>query len=132
MPLYKNASTERVTIGGGILEPGSTISTQTYLSPLPVGVTLLADAPMANPILLAQKYTIDTVIPMPLGVTRFQIHFYVESGYPTVRYNSDTNDPALLLYEGAVWNTRCFDRVINDIRLSNMTGCEVWVIIEKL
>lgn len=132
MPIYKNISTVRKEIAGVILEPGEEKPFEVWLSPLPADILKVSDAPYSNPIVLSEKYTSNTTVAVPEGVTRFQIHIYVAKGSPAINFSSSSNTPALKLYPTAKWNIRCFERVINDIRLSNMTDAEVWIIIEKI
>ena len=119
MPLYKNNTSERVNILGVLIGPGEIKPTNIWLDPLPAGITKEADAPMFNPVIYSAKKTNATVtIPIPTGETRFNIHIQVISGELTVLFNAAANTPALILGADAKWNTRVFERSINDIRLS--------------
>jgi len=118
MPLYKNSTSNRVNILGVLIEPGEIKATNIWLDPLPAGVTLEADAPMFNPTIYSVKHTNATItIPVPTGETRFNVHIHVISGEVSVVFNAAANTPALILGIGAKWNTRVFERSINDIRL---------------
>jgi hypothetical protein len=130
MPLYKNNATERKTINGQAVEPGQTISTEVYLSPLPTGITKLSDSPFYNPIVLSASYTSTTTVAIPAGINRFNLHFYVESGSCTIAFNDAGNTPVLSLYATARWNQRVFDRWCDKVIITIPSG-KVWLIIEK-
>ena len=140
MPKYLNGSTRRIVIDGAPIGPGESVETLEFLDltntdAYPAGVTKVTDAPMYNPIILSQEVIGDTTIAIPLTddlgnkVTRYTIHFYVETGEPVITFSSASNLPALKLYTGAKWNVRSYGRIINDIRIA-VTGI-VWVIVEK-
>jgi len=140
MPEYLNGSTKRIVIDGAPIGVGERVTTLEFLdltdtNAFPAGVVKVADAPMYNPIILSKEVTGDETIAIPLvddlgnKVTRYTIHFYVETGEPVITFSSASNLPALKLYTGAKWNVRSYGRIINDIRIT-ITGI-VWVIIEK-
>jgi hypothetical protein len=130
MPLYKNSTSKRVNILGVLIEPGEIKATHIWLSPLPAGVTLEADAPMYNPTIYSALHNTGVTIPVPEGETRFNIHIQVLSGQVSVLFNSAANTPALELGDGAKWNVRVYERSINDIRLSG-TSFSAIVTIER-
>jgi len=127
MPLYKNTTSERINILGVLIGPGEIKATNIWLDPLPAGVTLEADAPMFNPTIYSAAHSSAATIAVPSGETRFNIHIAVTSGELTVLFNSAANTPALILANGARWNTRVFERSINDIRLSGTFSAVVTI-----
>lgn len=131
MPLYKNTTTERVSLAGMLLDPGEAKAIESWISPLPAGIVKLSDSPMYNPVIYAAKHNAAGTITIPTGETRFNIHIAVTSGEVTVYFSSGSNTPPLVLYNGARWNIKCFERAINDIRLSSAGVFEAYVIIER-
>jgi len=65
-------------------------------------------------------------------ITKYAIHFCVEKGLVEIKYNAKDNDPPLLLYTGAKWNVRHFERNVEKIIVEFMEGGIVYIIIEKL
>jgi len=130
MPRYRNDTTTRITGAGQTIDPGMEVSTEVWLSPS-LGLTQLSDEPMYNPIILSASYNSAGTVAIPAGERRFAVHFYVETGEVTIHFNSASNTPPLILYAGARWNLRYFERIVNDIRLSG-TGFKVYIEIEKI
>jgi len=131
MPIYKNTSSEIVTIGGNRVEVNAQYETLGFVDEISLGITKLDNMPAYNPIILAQKVTGTTTIAIPQQYTRFAVHFYVKTGEPSILFSDNSNTPPLLLYPLARWNMRFYERMINDIRITG-TSLEMWVIIEKI
>ena len=134
MPRYKNDTMRSISIDGLRIPPGEEYETLTWLSDR-FGLTKVSDFPMFNPTILSGCWGAPKAcIKIPEGVSRFAIHFYVEEGYPIIRFNSGENNPPLKLYPTARWNVRCYERTINDIRIDfgNSVIGRVWVIVEKI
>jgi len=138
MPKYKNNTTGSITVDGYRLESNQVYETNAYLDYATLGLTLVTDTPMYNPIIHAEEVTASKTVTIPTTdngtfVNKFLIHFYQEAGESSIVFNNDTNTPALLLYTTARWNIRQFSRTINDIRIT-LSGASpsLWVIIEKI
>jgi len=138
MPTYKNVTSLRQTLSGKTVEPGQIIYTTSYHNENEVKLLKIDDAPYHNPIILSDVVMYKGEIKIPeiddLGnrVVKFSIHFFVEKGRVTIRYNSIKNDPPLYLYEAAKWNVRCYDRTINSIIVDANESFILNLIIEKI
>ena len=142
MTTYKNVTNLKPILDGKVVNPGQLIHTLSYRDEDEVGLRLVDDKPYYNPILLSECITKPGTIVVPakdsLGkfVSKYSIHLCVEKGSVRILYNSVENTPALLLYTGAKWNTRHFERNVEKIIVQNADESGnypiVYVIIEKL
>lgn len=139
MPTYKNVSSIRKEVSGKVVEPNKEVNSLVYYDENSVGLLKTSDHPMFNPVLLSERYTIDSEIVIPkvdnlkVPVSKYAIHFCVQSGEVTVRFNSLENNPPLHLYANAKWNLRCFERTIDKILVSgNGSPFTLYIIIEKI
>ena len=138
MPTYRNVLSTRVTLNGKVVEPNQEVCSLIYYRENDAQLLKVKDEPLYNPILLSEKYTDNVVIQVPeydklrQWVTKYSIHFYVESGEVVINYNSSKNTPALKLYAGCKWNERVFERTIDKIHVQELSKFVLWVIIEKL
>lgn len=138
MPTYRNVTSLRQTLNGKVVEPGKSIYTTSYYNENEVKLLKIDDAPYHNPVLFSEVITEKGDIQVPekdnLGVRiiKYAIHFYVEKGRVTIRYNSTKNDPPLYLYEQAKWNVRCYDRTIDKIIIDANESFILNIIMEKI
>ena len=138
MPTYKNITSSRQNLNGKVVEPGQVVHTTSYHNENEVKLLKIDDAPYHNPILLSDVIMHKGEIKIPeidnLGnrVVKYAIHFFVEKGRITIRYNNVKNDPPLYLYEQAKWNVRCYDRTINSIIVDANESFILNIIIEKI
>lgn len=142
-PTYKNITSSTKLVGGKALNSQETISMFNYLNEKQVDVLKISDKPYFNPVVLSLHLnsTNDEIVEIPdkdnVGkfIEKYAIHFYLESGEVEIFYNSKDNKPSLLLYPGAKWNVRNFERNINKIFVYNR-GMEdkysLYLIVEKL
>lgn len=132
MPKYRNTSPVRADLRGVMVGPGDTVDTVIYPDPLPSAFVLVTAAPMWNSVLVSEKVTSSKTINIPTGEIRFNIHFFVKTGDVNIYFNDVSNTPALLLYEGAHWNVKCFDRTVDSIVISMTSGSVLYVIVEAI
>jgi len=138
-PTYKNVSLHSREFNGKVVEPGKEVCSLAYYDENSIQLLKVSDKPYYNKTLLSIVVTRPTVVKIPevdnLGtrVTKFAIHFHVKEGSVDIRYNSEDNLPATLLYEDARWNDRVFERNIDRILVKGITDkFELWIILEKL
>jgi len=129
MPTYKNKNGMTKTIGSNSIRPNEIKRILTFDTI--EGVEMLSETPMHNPTILAVKLTESTIVKIPEGETRFAIHFCVEKGEPVIWYNSKENKPPLKLYEGAKWNERTYERLIDKLIVELPENSILWIIIER-
>jgi len=138
MPTYKNVTSQRQNVNGKTVEPGQTILTTSYLNENEVKLLKIEDGPFHNPVLYSEiitekgKIKIPEIDNMGVRILKYAIHFYLEKGRVTIRYNSIKNNPPLFLYETAKWNVRCYDRTINSIIIDASESFILNIIIEKI
>lgn len=96
------------------------------------GSQRISDSPMYNPMILSECFGMSTEVKIPEREARFAIHFYVESGSPTVFYNSKDNNPPLKMYQGMRWNVRVFERIIDKLIIELGDDDRLWVQIERI
>ena len=137
-PTYRNNTNLRPLLDGKIVEPKTTAFSLSYHDEDSVGLKLVDDKPYFNPILWSVKVVENKEILIPkkdnLGrlVNKYSIHLCSEKGLIEIKYNAKDNDPALLLYEGAKWNTRHFSREIDKILISSKEEFILFVTVERL
>jgi len=137
-PTYRNITSIRKELGGKIVEPGRTILSLAYYDEDEVGLLKVKVEPYFNPIIYSDIITKKGEIKIPekdsLGnrVTKYAIHFYLEKGRVTLRYNNFKNDPPLHMYESCKWNVRCFERNIDKIIVDAQDSFILNIIIEKI
>jgi hypothetical protein len=125
-------------LDGKVVEPKATTFSLSYHDEDSVGLKLIDDKPYFNPILTSLRLTSpgEVLIPKKDNIGRlankYSLHLYVEKGAVEIKYNAKDNDPALLLYEGAKWNTRHFSREVEKIFVSSKENFVLNVIVEKL
>jgi hypothetical protein len=114
MPKYTNTTTDLIVKGDLRIEAGQTIETRQWLSPLPAGVTKLADAPYDDPIILSQAIATGTVA-IPVGVTgNYKISVFVVTGTITMKQNS-ASATARIFGTGEQWSAICLSRTIDSL-----------------
>ena len=137
-PTYRNLTNLRPLLEGKIVEPKQSVYSLSYHDEDTVGLKLVDEKPYFNPLLLSERIVRPTNIEVPkrdnLGklVNKYSIHFYIEKGSVKILYNAIENNPALLLYEGAKWNSRHFERNIERICVGSDVDFVMYLIIEKL
>jgi hypothetical protein len=139
MPTYQNVSTVPVSFNGKVIEPGKEVCSFSYFDENTIKLLKVSDKPYYNPIIISgvTNEKSDLIIPekdeLGVSITKYAIHFYVEHGEVDIYFNNRENKPCLLLYAGAKWNMRCFERQINKICVNGgKNPFRVWVIVEKL
>ena len=138
MPTYKNVSSLKRMLENKVVEPGQSVTSEVYFDENEIGLLKVSDNPIFNPILLARKITQEINIDIPkkdkfhISVCKYTIHFAVMSGEVTIWFNSVKNDPPLILYPGARWNIRCFNRTIDRLFITSDGAFEMFLMIEKL
>jgi hypothetical protein len=140
MPTYKNITSRRQTVNGKVIEPGDTICLLHYLDENVSNLLKVDDRPFYNPVVLSTVVNCARSVDLPkkdnLGkpVDKYAIHFHVQQGSMQINYNSPDSEPGLLLYEGARWNIRCFERNIEKLYFKPLgdTGAVIYIIVEKL
>ena len=141
MPIYKNVTSTRQSLNGKVVEPNQEIYSLVYYNENDIQLLKVKDEPFYNSILLSEKYkeNVDVQVPeydnLHRWVTKYSIHFYVESGEVLINYNSLRNGPSLKLYTGCKWNERVFERNIDKIFVRCIQGTNsfvLWIIIERL
>jgi hypothetical protein len=141
MPTYKNVTSTRKELEGKSISPNQTVYSLNHYNEDEVQLLKVDDKPYYNPIIVSTVITKDeTKVKIPqkddLGnqLFKYAIHFYVEKGTVKIFYDSMENKPPLILYTGAKWNIRCFERKINDILVYNDSVGDfiLYLIIEKL
>lgn len=133
MPTYKNNTKEPVLIGkDDVIPPGGIVEKLSYLAKPIEGIEKIGDKPMHNQTVFSGKFTANEVVEVPQGLTRYTIHLYAEKGEPVIYWNSKENKPHLSLYEGAKWNTRCYERLIDRVIIEPGECGRVWMNIEIL
>ena len=118
MPTYKN-------------QKGQIVQTLTW-DPKNNELPKISDSPMYNPMILSECYGMTSEIKIPEKESRFAIHFYAESGSPTVFYNSKDNQPPLKMYQGMKWNVRVFERIIDKLFIELGDDDRLWIEIERI
>ena len=139
MPTYKNVTNQSPILEGKIVKPGQIVHSLSYQDEDAVGLVKIEDKPYYNPILLSvvlnsRPCEIDIPKKDNLGkfITKYSLHFYVESGNVKIYYNSPANNPPLTLYTGAKWNVRHFERHVEKLIIAGMGEFVLYVIVEKL
>lgn len=131
MPTYKNRNGYGKLIGGQSVNPGETKKILSYPTTRMDGVDMVDEMPMYNPTILSEIIKESKVVNIPEAESRFAIHFFAKSGDPVIFYNSIENKPCLRLYEGAKWNERIYERVVDRLIIEMPEGGILWLIIER-
>ena len=71
------------------------------------------------------------IIEIPQGLSRFAIHMCAEGDTVFFRFSSARIKP-LILYAGGRWNVRCYERIVNDIRVNTSVKGRGYIIVEAL
>ena len=112
MPSYKNSSSTVITVGSIRVEPGETVSTNTFIITLPSGLTQETVVPVFDPIIQSTKVTSTQTISIPSNlVGNYKIKIYVTAGEVSIKYN-DTSSVSLLLGIGMIEERLCLNRII--------------------
>lgn len=140
MPLYKNNTAVKQMLDGKAITPGGVMATFTHHDIEGKGIQKVSEAPAYNPVILSEVIDKPSVLKVPerdkagYFVDKFVLHFYVEAGLAKVTFNTEENNPPLLLYKDARWNIRVYDRKVDKIFIKQASAdtLRVFVIIEKL
>ena len=130
MPKYTNTTLNLIVVGDLRLEAGQTVETRKWLSPVPAGVTKLADAPYDDPVILSQAISTGTVA-IPVGVTgNYKISVFVVTGVITMKQNS-ASAVARTFGTGEQWSAICLSRTIDSL-IFVVTGGTGYITIERI
>ena len=126
MPTYRNRSPHPVRLSGVLIPPGSEMPSIVWDRPLPEGIEQVSDDPVWNPVLMSVTVNenekivkIPEVDSLGQSLGKHQIHIAVDRGTALIAYNSQM--PGLRAYAGLRWNLRFARRVIDHIRITNLT-----------
>jgi hypothetical protein len=132
MPTYKNKNGSGKVIGGQGINAGEIKKILSYPTTKLEGIEMIDEAPMYNPTILSERITESKTVRIPESESRFAIHFCAIKGEPVVYYNSKENKPPLNLYEGARWNERVYERVVDKLIIEIPEGGILWIIVERM
>ena len=131
MPKYINTTSDLIVQGSLRFEPNDTLETVIWLSPLPSGITLLADAPYYDPIIVSQAVSSTSTVTIPAVPTgAYKVSVYVTAGVVSLKLNSDSGT-ARVLGVGMLFEAKCMARTINDLRFTISSGT-AYVTVEKI
>ena len=131
MPTYRNRNSHGVTIGSTTINGGEVKKCFSFMPKKYEGIEMIDEMPMYNSTLLSEKITKSEEIRIPEGEERFAVHFYAEKGESLIYYNSKRNVPPLRLYQGARWNERVYERLIDRLIVELSPDGILWIIVEK-
>jgi hypothetical protein len=130
-PTYRNKNGHGVTIGSTTINGGEVKKCFSFMSKKHEGIEMIDEMPMFNPTIMAEKITKSGEVKIPEEEGRFAIHFYAEKGETTIYYNSKRNVPPLKLYQGARWNERAYERLIDKLVVELSPDGILWIIVER-
>jgi len=132
MPRYTNTGTDIVVVGSVRIEPGQTVDSRIWLvTPLPTGITKLADAPIFDNVILSQKITAGVTVPVPATVDgNYKISVFCTAGDVTVQTDT-TDSTGRILGAGMLWEAICLPRTINSL-IFVVSGGTAYLTIEKI
>lgn len=132
-PTYKNKTTlKRWFMKEGAVEPNGLVESPIFCSDDELEFMKISDFPMFNPVLFSEKIIENSEIKVPLVSGKYTLHFYVESGNVTIWFNSKENKPPLRLYEGAKWNVRCLERIVDKVIVESNKEFSLYLIVERI
>ena len=132
MPRYTNTGSTQVVVGSIRIEPGQTVDSRIWLTtPLPAGITKLADAPIFDVVVLSQKITATDTVAVPASLeTNYKVSVYCTAGDVTVQTDTAAST-GRILGTGMVWEALCLQRTINSL-IFTVSGGTAYLTIERI
>ena len=145
MPTYKNNNNIDTTLNNKRIPPGGTLETIEFFVDLPAGITKISNDPTWNPVILVEKLSgvaagSDIVVVPEKAidqqgnnktVDRYHVDIFCYAGEISVKFNTDSFDPPILLREGEGFRTEVLNRVIDNVRISYIEDSDIKVVIER-
>jgi len=132
MPRYTNTGSDVVVVGSIRIEVGQAVDSRIWLTtPLPTGITKLADAPIFDVVVLSQKVTSTETIAVPASLeTNYKIGVYCTAGEVAIQTDTSASTSRLLGL-GMKWEAICLQRTINSLIFTVSSGT-AYLTIERI